>query len=132
MLCKTNLLTPANPPLPSPPQKENIFSDLNSFEKRKKKTLALATPPHPSVPTAIICFVRFGFFIKKNHFPDSLYKKISVILAATPPPPHSYPPTEENNSLMHHTLDTCSLSMTYYLEVTVTYISWPRDCSEPL
>ena len=36
ILCKTNSLTLANPPLPSPNQKENyfIFSDLDSFEKK--------------------------------------------------------------------------------------------------
>ena len=48
-------------------------------------------------------FVRFGFFIKKIHCPDSLNKKISLILAAPPPTRHKI------NSLMHHTLDTCSV-----------------------
>ena len=50
ILCKTNSLPLANPPLPSPPQKESIFfSDLESFENFKK-SLTQATPPPLSPP----------------------------------------------------------------------------------
>ena len=84
ILCKTNSLTLANPSLPSPPQKENIFfQTLILFEKKKKKrSRSLSTPPPLPFPAARFFFVRFGFFIK-IHFPDSLYKKISLILTAT-------------------------------------------------
>ena len=54
--------------------------------KKEKKLLTLATPHRIPSQRPEFFFVGFGFFIKQIHFPYSLYKKISLILAASHPP----------------------------------------------
>ena len=123
-------ITLANPPLPSNhPLKKNffLFQTWIHLEKKKKKTLS--TPPPLPLPPTRIFFVRFGFFIKKIHFSGFFVKENFSYPShqpSPPPPPKKYlfsltpPPPPPKKYLFSLTLSMTS----YYLEVTMTYISW--------
>ena len=102
ILCKTNSLTLANPPLPSPPQIENKFC-FQTWILLKNITYSSNIPPPP---TRQNFFGRFGFFIKKSLSGFFVKENFTYPSRHPPSPP---PPHRKNNSFMHQTLDTCSV-----------------------
>ena len=108
---------------------------LHPFQKKKKKkiqtwillgkkTLTLAIPPLPPLPPARFFFVRFGFLIKNSL--SGLFVKENFTYPSRHPTPHPRKKYFTYASYFGY-LFSLKLSMTsYYLEVTVVYISWSR------